>query len=178
MADCYDRPPISVTPCEFENANDECPIGYINTSCITYNGDDEVISGVLNNESLNLTLQKIITHSKTGVFNIVSNTCTVTNTTSDNGVVSSIEVNISSDPNNQLTYGTDGKLFSVKYQGTNYTDSNSINFTKNNINNNVTADIKYVQSATVNLSTTPTGLKADISQSILDRIIALENKVF
>ena len=63
MADCYDRPPISITPCEFESANEDCPIGYINTSCITYNGDDEVISGVLNNESLNIlsiTIRKLV----------------------------------------------------------------------------------------------------------------------
>lgn len=172
-----EQTPISITPCEFPMANSDCPIGYTSTNCINFQGEDDSLTGVEQGELLTLTLDKIVTFVKNRTVNSLnSNTLLITKTSNNNGVNFGLEVNISSDEQNQLTYGSDGLLYSVPFSGEILNDSNSIDLRRTS-DNKIEGHVKYVQSPTINLSSTPSGLKADLHSDIMARIATLESKV-
>lgn len=175
MSECCDKGATSITPFEIPFATEECPLGTVSTNCIIYDGEDETYTGLLNKEPFHVSLNKLIGFTKTKLNNVISSSLDVIDTVTDNGTNVRIEVAVSSDEGNQLVKGTDGKLYSIPFPGHNFNDTNTIDFTKSE--NSVSARVKLVQSPTVNLSSTPSGIKADLSVALLQRITQLENRI-
>ena len=173
--DC--KPPVTIIPCEIPNATPECPLGTITTDCIYFNGEDNGVTGVNKGELLTLSIDKLTNFVNiNNVDTISSNTINIVKTPNANGKLFSLEVRVSTDAGNQLTFGSDGWLYAMPFTGETFVDTNTINFTRMP-DKKIKAEVRYVQSSTVNLSHTPSGLKADVSNALMQRITLLESKV-
>ena len=173
--DC--KPPVTILPCEIPNTTPECPLGTITTNCIYYEGEDNGITGVNKGELLTLSMEKLTDFvNSNNLDSISSNTIHVVKTPNANGKLFSLEVRVSTDANNQLTFGSDGWLYAMPFTGETFIDTNTINFTRMP-DKKIKAEVRYVQSPTVNLTHTPSGLKADVTNALMQRITLLESKV-
>lgn len=163
-----------VTPCEFPNADENCPIGYVGTDCIHYNGDNDTYIGATKGELLSNTFRKLFTYLKSRINRFTSSSLSITHTPTENGINVNIEIGVSSDEGNRLITGSDGKLYALQDSPRTYIDTNTIDIQDGD---SVSANLRFTQSPTINLSATPAGLKADISQSLLNKIQELENRI-
>lgn len=175
--DCI-KTATSITPCEFPFATEQCPIGYTSTDCINFSGIDDNLTGVLNGEILTTTLNKLVDFAKARTINtMVSDTISISKTENNNGITFGLDVKISNDQKNQLKIGTDGALYAMPFPGELLIDTNTINFSRETLNQGIKADVRYVQSSTINLSSTPSGLKADLTNAFIQRINQLEARI-
>ena len=177
MSDNCCNPSTSITPCEFPFANEECPIGYISTQCVNYQGEDDTDSNIVKGELLTETIGKMLEFIKQKHDNIVSDSITVEQVSHPNGLGFKLEVLPSTDEGNTLIIGNDGRLYGLPFSGYVYLDTNTIDFYFNASNNTLKANLKIVQSGTVTLTSTPAGLKADLAPSLLTRLDNIEARL-